>query len=66
LRFKRNGGPEPHAAKDGWIALRRDRHIPAASTKQKCHPCGGFFVCAGGWDENPPVRKRGDEFQCRL
>jgi len=32
VRLKRNGGPEPHAAKDGWIALRRDRHIPPAST----------------------------------
>ena len=26
--------------------------------KQKCHPCGGFFVCAGGWNENPPVRQQ--------
>jgi hypothetical protein len=23
------GGPEPYTAKDGWIAARRDRHIPA-------------------------------------
>jgi len=31
MRIERNGGPEPHAAKNGWIAMRRDRHIPVAA-----------------------------------
>jgi len=30
-------GPEAKR-RDGWIALRRDRHIPAAFTNQKDHP----------------------------
>ena len=29
------GGPEPHATTDGWIAIRRDRCIPAASSNKK-------------------------------
>jgi len=31
-RGQRTGGPEPNAAKDGWIAQRRDRHKTAAPT----------------------------------
>ena len=37
------------------VSLMDETNIPAISTKQQNHPCGGFFVCGAGVDENPHI-----------
>ena len=54
MRGQRTGGPEPHAAKDGWIAPGRARHNPAV--KSSATLVVAFLFGEGGMDENPLVR----------
>ena len=36
------------------VSLMDETNIPTISTKQRNHPCGGFFVCEDGVEESPP------------
>ena len=41
VRDKRSGGPEPHAAKDGWIAPTRNRHTSEHRSRRTLPRSGG-------------------------
>ena len=61
MRGQRTGGPEPHAAKDGWIAPGRARHNPAV--KSSATPAVAFLFGESSMDENPLDQERVHPFR---